>query len=180
MADRSRAHFGLKHAMRERARGSYVSQGHRKRTTGAQCREDKEPKRIRLLQGAAAQLRAHVRNRTMSRPMGMVIGKGRKSIPRLAAFASRFRVHMLVREVCYECAIHTGAPGNAPHTAHAGALLGSRLAQSAVACRDWHGTLTGPGSSESPSSDLTSRVPSIGCVPCSTSVVVLTRRARRS
>ena len=44
---------------------------------------------------------------------------------------------MLVREVCYECAIHTGAPGN---TAHAGALLASRLAQSAVACRDWHGT----------------------------------------
>ena len=52
VADRSRAHFGLKHAMRERARGSYVSlssNGHRKRTTGAQCREDKEPKRIRLL-----------------------------------------------------------------------------------------------------------------------------------
>ena len=58
---------------------------------------------------------------------------------------------MLVREVCYECAIHTGAPGN---TAHAGALLASRLAQSAVACRDWHGTLTGPGSSESPRPEL--------------------------
>ena len=69
----------------------------------------------------------------------MVIGKGRKSIPRLAAFASVPRTCSL-KFHCYErVQFRTQVRPETHHTRHmrdAGALLASRLAQSAVACRD--------------------------------------------